>query len=172
MMAVRGHHTHPDLVDSVRHEMSLLRVTVIKDDSCWEERIKCVIRLFLTATKEGKTSPVVMENITLPCLKILHELVRPAVQLNSSNPHQILAEDPTKKPDQEMASVFGTVDVEQVSSRQLLILYVCYIHRNRTHRTLIRKRWCCIGFSAGPVSLSGQAGQRGIFNPDAMHIVT
>ena len=120
MMAVRGHHTHPDLVDSVRHEMSLLRVTVIKDDSCWEERIKCVIRLFLTATKEGKTSPVVMENITLPCLKILHELVRPAVQLNGSNPHQILAEDPSKKPDQEMASVSGAVDVEQVSSRQLL----------------------------------------------------
>ena len=44
LMAVRGHHTHPDLVDSVRHEMSLLRVTVAKDDSCWEERIKCVIR--------------------------------------------------------------------------------------------------------------------------------
>ena len=34
LMAVRGHHTHPDLVDSVRHEMSLLRVTVAKDDSC------------------------------------------------------------------------------------------------------------------------------------------
>ena len=36
-------------------------------------------RLFLAATKEGKSSPVVMENITLPCLKIVYDLVKPGL---------------------------------------------------------------------------------------------
>ena len=75
LMAIRGHNTHPDLVESVRHEIALLSATLTKDDNCWEERLKCVVNLFLTATKEGKTSPAVMEYITLPCLKTLYELV-------------------------------------------------------------------------------------------------
>ena len=34
------------------------------------------MKIFIMATNEGKTSPTVMEYVTLPCLKILHGLMR------------------------------------------------------------------------------------------------
>ncbi len=79
-LAMRGARPHPDMVESVRHEMSLLAYTVRREDNCWEERLKCVFRIFLLSTKEEKTSPVVLDCITLPCLKILQDLVRPQQQ--------------------------------------------------------------------------------------------
>ncbi len=75
-LALKDHSAYPDLVESVRHEMTLLAVTVQKEDSCWEQRLRCVLRIFLMATKESKTSPTVMEFITLPCLKILQGLMK------------------------------------------------------------------------------------------------
>ena len=52
-------------------------VTVQREDSCWEDRLRCVLKIFIMATNEsGKTSPTVVEYITLPCLKILHGLIR------------------------------------------------------------------------------------------------
>ena len=69
---------NPDLVESARHEMSLLAVTISKEDSCWEIRLRCVLQLFLMSTSSGRPSPTVMECITLPCLKILQGLIKPA----------------------------------------------------------------------------------------------
>ena len=66
-----------DLVESARHEMSLLAVTIAKEDSCWEIRLRCVLQLFLMSTMNGRPSPTVMECITLPCLKILQGLIKP-----------------------------------------------------------------------------------------------
>ncbi|CAB4062605.1 UBR4 [Lepeophtheirus salmonis] len=77
-LAVKGRISCPEIVESVRHEMSLLAATVSKEDSCWEVRLRCVLRIFILAIKQGgKTSPTVMECITLPCLKIIQGLVRP-----------------------------------------------------------------------------------------------
>ena len=110
LMAIRGHHTHPDLVESVRHEMTLLAVTVTKDDTCWEERLKCVLKLFLTATKEGKSSSSVMESITLPCLKILYELVKPGLFMKKQ---QQTLKDDKKSADKGSSSGLKSIDVEQ-----------------------------------------------------------
>jgi E3 ubiquitin-protein ligase UBR4 len=79
-LALRGPTAYTDLVESVRHEMALLAYTVQKEDACWEERLRCVMKLFLLSTKPEKTSPTVMECVTLPCLKILQGLVRPTVK--------------------------------------------------------------------------------------------
>jgi E3 ubiquitin-protein ligase UBR4 len=38
---------NPDLVESARHEMSLLAVTISKEDSCWELRLRCVLQVLL-----------------------------------------------------------------------------------------------------------------------------
>ena len=62
--------------------MTLLGVTVQREDSCWEQRLRCVLKIFIMATNEGgKTSPTVVEYITLPCLKILHGLMRGSTHL-------------------------------------------------------------------------------------------
>ena len=75
---------NPDLVESARHEMSLLAVTIAKEDACWEIRLRCVLQLFLMSTLHGKPSPTVMECITLPCLKILQGLIKPTTKEKSS----------------------------------------------------------------------------------------
>ena len=71
---------NPDLVESARHEMSLLAVTIAKEDACWELRLRCVMQLFLMSTLNGRPSPTVMECITLPCLKILQGLIKPVTK--------------------------------------------------------------------------------------------
>lgn len=107
-MALKGHAKgHPDLVESVRHDMTLLAVTLSREDSCWEMRLKCVMKIFLWATRglcdaSSKTdsndpgfsvhlSPAVMDNITLPCLKILYDLAKPVI---SGKPKQIIGSFP------------------------------------------------------------------------------
>jgi E3 ubiquitin-protein ligase UBR4 len=101
-MALKGHSSYPDLVESVRHEMTLLGVTVQKDDSCWEQRLRCVLKIFLLATNEGKNSPTVMECITLPCLKILHSLMR------SPPASAAVKKDTSKNPDMVIVPYEGT----------------------------------------------------------------
>ncbi|XP_043220427.1 E3 ubiquitin-protein ligase UBR4-like isoform X2 [Amphibalanus amphitrite] len=61
---------------AVRHEMALLAAAVRKEDSCWEHRLRCVVRIFIMAGKEHK-NPVVIESVTLPCLKILQGVMQP-----------------------------------------------------------------------------------------------
>ena len=84
-----------DLLDSTRHEMSLLAFTVqrylfiahkshckinciliSRDDSCWEIRMKFVFKIFRLATAKGNNSAA-LEGIILPCLKILQSFVKP-----------------------------------------------------------------------------------------------
>ena len=108
-MALKGHAKgHPDLVDSVRHDMTLLAVTLAREDSCWEMRLKCVMKIFLWATRgmpvtnteedelgwRVNLSPAVMDNITLPCLKILYDLAKPVI---SGKAKQFLGTFPTNQ---------------------------------------------------------------------------
>lgn len=72
--AIKGHQSNPDLGSSVRHEIMLLATSLHQDDSCWEQRTRCVMRLFLMGMQ--LKSPVIMESITLPCLRILQGLVK------------------------------------------------------------------------------------------------
>ncbi|OAD57065.1 E3 ubiquitin-protein ligase UBR4, partial [Eufriesea mexicana] len=75
-LTLRGRVVTSDLSLAVRHEMALLAALIQKEDICWEQKLRCVMQLFLMACKESK-SPVVMESIILPCLKILQGLVKP-----------------------------------------------------------------------------------------------
>ncbi|OTF73004.1 hypothetical protein BLA29_001157, partial [Euroglyphus maynei] len=63
---------------SIRHEMSLLATSFENEDNCWEQRLRCVMKLFLLSLQNK--SPAVLEAITLPCLRILYGLiVKPAL---------------------------------------------------------------------------------------------
>jgi len=95
---------NPDLVESARHEMSLLAVTIAKEDACWELRLRCVLQLFLMSTLNGSPSPTVMECITLPCLKILQGLIKPVTK--------------EKQPSKEKLTL-----EQSFSSRQILDVY-------------------------------------------------
>lgn len=50
-LTLRGHVTGTDLAFSVRHEMDLLAAMVAIEDSCWEQKLRCVIQLFIMANK-------------------------------------------------------------------------------------------------------------------------
>ncbi|XP_069121893.1 E3 ubiquitin-protein ligase UBR4-like isoform X2 [Argopecten irradians] len=73
--ALKGHFSNPDLGSSVRHEILLLARSLQEQDSCWEQRVRCVMRLFLMGMQLKQ--PVIMDSITLPCLRILQHLIEP-----------------------------------------------------------------------------------------------
>ncbi|XP_053389009.1 E3 ubiquitin-protein ligase UBR4-like [Mercenaria mercenaria] len=76
--ADEGHLFNPDLGSSVRHEILLLANSLKQEDTCWEFRVRCVMRLFLMGMSEMQLKqPVIMECVTLPCLRILEHLIRP-----------------------------------------------------------------------------------------------
>nr|XP_012152236.1 PREDICTED: protein purity of essence isoform X3 [Megachile rotundata] len=83
-LMLRGRVATSDLALAVRHEMALLAALIQKEDACWEQKLRCVMQLFLMACKESK-SPVVMESIILPCLKILQGLVKPEQPISKKN---------------------------------------------------------------------------------------
>ncbi|XP_065346150.1 E3 ubiquitin-protein ligase UBR4 [Cloeon dipterum] len=60
---------------SVQPEMSLLSSLICTEDSCWEEKLRCVVRLYLAAVQQA--SPPVTEAVLLPCLHILLGLMNP-----------------------------------------------------------------------------------------------
>ncbi|XP_022651482.1 E3 ubiquitin-protein ligase UBR4-like isoform X4 [Varroa destructor] len=72
-LALRGNST--DLVATVRHEMSLLALSVAKVDSCWEDRLRTVFIIFRLTQQMEFGSHSVLECVTLPCLKIIWEVV-------------------------------------------------------------------------------------------------
>ena len=84
-LALQGKAVYNDLVRSIRHEMSLLTYTVEKEDSCWEERLRCVLKLFMLSTRNVKVTPTILECITLPCLRILENMIRPSIKLRKEN---------------------------------------------------------------------------------------
>ncbi|GAB6031468.1 hypothetical protein CHUAL_009237 [Chamberlinius hualienensis] len=61
-------------ITTVHHEMALLACSVEQHDTCWEQRLRCVMYLFMMGVKSK--SPVVMSGVTLPCLSILHQLIQ------------------------------------------------------------------------------------------------
>ena len=73
-LSLNEHVNSSDLGTSVRHEVSLLAAMVQKEDECWELKLRCMMKLFLKACQNSK-SPLVMESIILPCLKILQGLM-------------------------------------------------------------------------------------------------
>ena len=98
----------------VRHDMNLLAALVRQKDSCWETRLKTVIRLFLAAAKHG-TSPAIMDSFTLPCLNILQDMVRTGASLPGPPPAAPRKKDKEKSgsPDAEDRSglVRPSVDI-------------------------------------------------------------
>ena len=58
----------------IRHDINLLSALVRQKDSCWEIRLRTVVKLFLLSAKHGN-SPVVMNSFTLPCLNILQDVL-------------------------------------------------------------------------------------------------
>lgn len=73
---LNGHFNSSDLGTSVRHEIALLSAMVQKEDDCWELKLRCMMTLFLKACEDSK-SPLIMQSIILPCLKILQTLMKP-----------------------------------------------------------------------------------------------
>lgn len=61
---------------SIKHEIDLLGAMVQRDDNSWELKLKCMMKLFLDACNNPQ-DPSIMESIILPCLKILHNLMKP-----------------------------------------------------------------------------------------------
>lgn len=57
---------------------------VQKEDECWELKLRCMMGLFLKAC-EGSKSPLVMESVILPCLKILQSLMKQPDSANKKN---------------------------------------------------------------------------------------
>ncbi|XP_066493904.1 E3 ubiquitin-protein ligase UBR4 [Tiliqua scincoides] len=81
--ALKGHWANPDLASSLQYEMLLLTDSISKEDSCWELRLRCALSLFLMAV--NVKTPVVVENITLMCLRILQKLIRPPAPTSKKN---------------------------------------------------------------------------------------
>lgn len=96
-MIMKGRVATSDLSVAVRHEMALLAALVQKEDSCWEQKLRCVMQLFLLACKESK-SPVVMESLILPCLKILQGLIKPDQPMSKKNKDKTIESLATVQP--------------------------------------------------------------------------
>lgn len=63
------------LLNSIRHEMALFAASLQCQDTCWEKRLRSVVQLFLKSTHYLQ-SPAVMDVITLPCLRIIQDLIQ------------------------------------------------------------------------------------------------
>ncbi|KAI1305185.1 E3 ubiquitin-protein ligase UBR4 [Halotydeus destructor] len=64
-----------DLGSSVRHCIALLICSLDPEDSCWEQRLRCLMQVFMMGISAD--SAIIQEAITLPCLRIIIKLVKP-----------------------------------------------------------------------------------------------
>lgn len=78
-LILKGHLNNYNLGASVRHEIALMAALVQKEDDCWELKLRYLMKLFLEACDNSK-STLVMESVILPCLKILLSLMKPPEQ--------------------------------------------------------------------------------------------
>ncbi|XP_064395390.1 E3 ubiquitin-protein ligase UBR4-like isoform X5 [Halichondria panicea] len=76
-------HITSNLVAAVRPEIMLLAASLDMEDSCWEERLRTVVRLFQKS--QLNTSPAVVTGVTLPCLKILQNVIYPREAVSSKD---------------------------------------------------------------------------------------
>lgn len=75
-LSLNGHIITSDFTTGIRHEISLLGALMQIPDQLWEIRFKCIVKLFLRACRDSR-SPVVMDSIIVPCLKIWYSLLKP-----------------------------------------------------------------------------------------------
>ncbi|XP_016135663.1 E3 ubiquitin-protein ligase UBR4-like [Sinocyclocheilus grahami] len=94
--ALKGHRANPDLVSSLQYEMLLLTDSIAKEGGCWELRLRCALSLFLMAV--NIKTPVVVENITLMCLRILQKLIKPPSPTSKKNKDAAVESLTTVKP--------------------------------------------------------------------------
>ncbi|XP_016138625.1 E3 ubiquitin-protein ligase UBR4 [Sinocyclocheilus grahami] len=94
--ALKGHWANPDLVSSLQYEMLLLTDSIAKEGGCWELRLRCALSLFLMAV--NIKTPVVVENITLMCLRILQKLIKPPAPTSKKNKDAAIESLTTVKP--------------------------------------------------------------------------
>ncbi|XP_045063212.1 E3 ubiquitin-protein ligase UBR4-like isoform X2 [Coregonus clupeaformis] len=94
--ALKGHWANPDLVSSLQYEMLLLTDSISKEGGCWELRLRCALNLFLMAV--NIKTPVVVENITLMCLRILQKLIKPPAPTSKKNKDSAVESLTTVKP--------------------------------------------------------------------------
>merc|ERR1712226_702930 len=87
VIAIRGHLSSPDFAASVRHEMLLLASTLQREDNCWELRVRCVLKLFLLSMKIK--TPIVLECVALPCLRMLQLIIRPPPPASKKNKEKL-----------------------------------------------------------------------------------
>lgn len=80
--SIFSHFTKDNLAALLHQEMRLLIDMVELEDSCWEDRLKTVIRLCLIASKTN--SPVTIESVVVPCLRILSKLIQPPLASGSN----------------------------------------------------------------------------------------
>ncbi|XP_050533339.1 E3 ubiquitin-protein ligase UBR4 [Daktulosphaira vitifoliae] len=83
-LTIRGPIANADLAFAVRPEISLLATMLYKEDSCWEQKAKCVMQLFFMTCKEFQSSAIVTY-ITLPCLKMMRNIIKPPAPLAKIN---------------------------------------------------------------------------------------
>lgn len=81
-VSLDGHIMSTDLGSNIRHEISLLASLLQIKDDCWDVRLRCMVELFLKACEDTR-SPLVMESIILPCLKIWYSIIKPPTDTNS-----------------------------------------------------------------------------------------
>ncbi|KAF4529110.1 hypothetical protein B566_EDAN013679 [Ephemera danica] len=84
MTALANHKVSSYVSLSVHPEMALLSSLIATEDSCWEQKLKCIVKLYLQACRESK-SPSVTEDIVMPCLKILIGLMIPTSPTSQAN---------------------------------------------------------------------------------------
>ncbi|CDF35829.1 unnamed protein product [Chondrus crispus] len=98
-----------ETVDShsvARFEMGVLEAIATLDDSCWEERLKLVIRILFKSSTQALTCSSVSESIILPCLRVALRLMR--------TDYDLMVID-SKAPAEEFSGSHDTGDVERPS---------------------------------------------------------
>lgn len=65
-----------EISNIIKHEIALLAVTLDSDDSCWEIRVRCLVKVFAFALELD--NPTVKECLIIPCLRLILSIVRPA----------------------------------------------------------------------------------------------
>lgn len=83
-LTIRGPIANADLAFAVRPEISLLATMLYKEDTCWEQKTKCIMQLFFMTCKEFQSSAIVTY-ITLPCLKMMRNIIKPPASTAKAN---------------------------------------------------------------------------------------
>lgn len=67
---------------AVRHEMSLLESLIAQNDSCWEQKLRVVVEIFLLASNDTRGPSVA---VLQPALRILENVICPPVPKSKAN---------------------------------------------------------------------------------------